>query len=120
MPVRGLVYRVAVERDVFFNSMGRPDLADQFLQRRALGKTVKWTGYVTAVTGLFVTLWGWSEHRGVVVLVGLGAMIGGAVTREIGERLLKPVFPEDQAIDMAARYNQGLRSRLGLSLSGRF
>ncbi len=94
---------------------GRPDLADQFLSRRTYGRTVKWTGYFTAITGLFVAVFGLgSDDHKEIGLVGLGALVGGAIMREVGEGLMKPVFPEDEAIDMAHRYNEALRARLRL------
>ena len=44
--------------------------------------------------------------------------------RGIGADMQKPTFPEDQALDMAARYNEALRTRLGLqaavTIGGRF
>jgi hypothetical protein len=32
----------------------------------------------------------------------------------------RPTFPEDRALEMTSRYNQALRARLGLSVTGRF
>jgi hypothetical protein len=68
----------------------------------------------------------YSLYKGSLVgaLVGAGMMIGGIVMRGIGTDLQKPTFPEDQALDMASRYNEALRIHLGLpaavTIGGRF
>jgi len=128
-PVRGLVYRLSVDHDVFFESLGRPDLASQFARRRALGKTVEVTGYLLAIGGVVFVPWSLYKVQLWGALVGAGALVGGVVARGVGEDLQKPAFPEDEAIDMVNRYNQALRDHLqlpplhgalGVSVGGRF
>jgi hypothetical protein len=113
-PLRGLVYRISVDRDVFFNALGRPDLAEAYLSRHRAGRITEVVGYTSACAGVFVTFAGFSKSV-TLGFAGLGMLIGGAITREVGVALLKPQFPEDQALDMAARYNQSLRAHLGLA-----
>ena len=128
-PVRGLVYRIEVEHDAFFNAMGRPDLAGKFASRRALGRTLEVGGYIAAVSGVLVGPWGLSNGQLSLAVLGAGMMIGGVVARFKGADMQKPTLPEDDAIDMAARYNRALREHLqlpastesiGIRLGGRF
>jgi hypothetical protein len=122
-PVRGN-YRLSIDHDAFFASLGRPDLAAQFRSRHGLGRTLEVGGYLSASAGVIVTVY--SLYKGSLVgsLAGAGMMIGGVVARGIGTDLQKPTFPEDQALDMAARYNEALRTHLGLraaiTIGGRF
>jgi hypothetical protein len=113
-PIRGLVYRMPVERDAFFTALGRRDLADQFVSRRRTGTLVKVLGTSALVTGIVVGLWGLDSGRGWLTLTGLGMIVGGGIAEEVGASLRKPNFPGDDAMDMAVRYNQGLRQHLGL------
>ncbi len=125
-PVRGLVYRMSVDHDVFFESLGRADLAGQFARRRALGETVEVAGYLLAIGGVLVVPWCLYKGQGWGALIGAGALVGGVVARGIGEDLKKPTFPEDEAIDMVNRYNEALRDHLklppvhGVAVGGRF
>jgi hypothetical protein len=128
-PVRGLVYRLSVDHDVFFESLGRPDLARQYDRRRSLGETVEVAGYILAVGGVLVVPWSLYKGSGWGALIGAGALVGGVVARGVGEDIQKPTFPEDEAIDMVNRYNQALRDHLqlpplhgalGVSMGGRF
>jgi hypothetical protein len=112
-PVRGLVYRVSIGRDVFFDVLGRADLAEAYLSRRRTAGLIEMLGYTSATAGVFVTFIGFGEST-TWGLVGLSMLVGGVITRELGRGLRQPTFPEDQARDMAARYNEALRARLGL------
>jgi hypothetical protein len=122
-PVRGN-YRLSIDHDVFFTSLGRPDLAAQYRSRRAFGRTLEVSGYMTAVAGVIVTPF--SIYKGSLVgtLVGAGMLLGGVIARSVGTDMQKPTFPESDALDMAARYNDALRTHLGLgaavSVGGRF
>jgi hypothetical protein len=124
-PVRGN-YRLSIDHDAFFASLGRPDLAAQFRSRRSLGRTLEVGGFVTAIAGVIVVPY--SLYKGSLVGAGIGAgmALGGLMMRGAGADLQKPTFPEDQALDMAARYNEalrahvGLRSALPLTIGGRF
>jgi hypothetical protein len=119
-PVRGLVYRLAVEPDAFFESLGRPDLASAYAARRARGRALEVVGFVAAAAG--VVLVPWLLYKGHVVgaLAGGGLLVGGVLVREVGKGMDKPDFPEDRAIDMAARYDEALRAHLGLTVGARF
>lgn len=122
-PVRGN-YRLSIDHDAFFESLGRPDLAAQFRSRHALGRTLEVGGYATAVAGVIVTPYSIYKESLIGTLVGAGMLFGGAIMRSIGTGMQKPTFPEDQALDMAARYNEALRIHLGLGatvgVGGRF
>jgi hypothetical protein len=119
-PVRGLVYRLAVDPDAYFASLGRLDLARADASRRALGRGLVVGGILSAVAGVVLVPWGiYKGHTGVAIAGG-GLLVGGVLVRHIGEGLEPPTFPEDRAIDMAARYNEALRAHLGASVGGRF
>jgi hypothetical protein len=113
-PVRGLVYRLAVERDVFFDAVGRPDLSAAFHQRRTAGRSLKALGYLASVGGVVGGLWAFGTNHSVLGIAGLGSVAGGIACIEIGDVLLEPSYPGDRAAEMAAAYNRLLRARLGL------
>jgi hypothetical protein len=119
-PVRDVVYRLSVDEEVFFATLGRPDLAQQWAHRRALGRSLEVAGYVAAAAGLTLTIWGLDRQSDAVALTGVGTLLGAFVVGQVGANMPMPSFPEDRAIAMANRYNQLLRAHLGLALSARF
>jgi hypothetical protein len=119
-PVRGLVYRLSVEPDVYFASLGRLDLARADASRRAWGRTLVVVGFVAAAAGVVLVPWSLYKGHTVSAIAGGGLLVGGVLVRHVGEGLEPPTFPEDRAIDMAARYNEALRAHLGVSVGGRF
>ncbi len=119
-PVRDAVYRLSIDEETFFTALGRPDLAQQWANRRALGRSLEVAGYVAGAAGLGLTIWGLDRRSGALALTGLGTMVGAFVVGQVGANLPMPAFPEDRAITMAARYNQLLRAHLGLTVSARF
>jgi hypothetical protein len=119
-PVRGRVYRLSVEPDAYFQSLGRPDLARRYESRRAWGRTLVVGGFLAAAAGVVLVPWSLYKGRLPLAAAGGGLLVGGVVARSVGEWLARPDFPEDRAIDMAARYDEALRAHLGLAVGGRF
>jgi hypothetical protein len=119
-PVRGAVYRISVEPDAYFASLGRPDLARAYASRRAFGSALVAAGYVGAAAG--VVLVPWSLYKGHVwgAVAGGGLAVAGVLVRAAGEGMDRPELPEDRALDMAGRYDEALRAHLGLSVGGKF
>jgi hypothetical protein len=116
-PVRDLTYRFSVDNEAFFTSLGRPDLARQWANRRALGRSLEAVGYVVGAAGLVVTIWS-ADRSAAGVLTGLGMMLGAFVVGQVGANMPMPPFPEDRALQMTADYNRLLRAHLGLPPDG--
>jgi hypothetical protein len=113
-PVRGLVYRISLDPDVFLESAGRPDLATRERSHHNSARTLSVAGYLFGCAGVVVAVAGFGYGHNVIGVVGLGSLVGGAIAHEVGEARLDPVLPEDRALQLAADYNRDLRVRLGL------
>jgi hypothetical protein len=118
--IRGLVMTRRVAYDEFFDSMGRHDLAQQSASRLATSRGLVGGGWALQFGSVLVLGAALFKASWVLGGVGAGMLVGGAVMRGIGSDMERPTFPEDHALDMASRYNQALRTRLGLSLGGHF
>jgi hypothetical protein len=64
--------------------------------------------------GLFGGVYELHQRNSMGALIGGGALVAGYAAAGIGSGLQKPALPEDSAQEMAGRYDQWLRDRLGL------
>jgi hypothetical protein len=113
-PVRG-IYRISTEPDVFFRALGRKDLAHHYSRRHGTGVLLRGLSYVAGLSGLGLLAWGISEGKAIPAIAGVGLLVGWPVLDHVGSELQKPDLPPDQALDLAGRYNEALRVKLGLS-----
>jgi len=99
----------------FFSAMGRPDIGAAEEHRRAVGEALAWGGFAAEVGGGGFFIYSLAKHGfGVSATVGLGVMAGGLVASLLAGSYLRPGVSEDQANEMAERYNGQLRAHLGL------
>jgi hypothetical protein len=113
-PVRGLVYRFALDPPEFLDMVGRPDLADKERTRHATARTLSIVGDIIAPVGIIGALFTLGVHNKLVPVAFLGGGLGGIAIHEAGESMLKPGLRESEALRLADSYNQALRVRLGL------
>jgi hypothetical protein len=113
-PVRGLVYRFALDPPEFLDLVGRPDLAERERTRHATARTLSIVGDIIAPVGIIGALFTLGAHNKLVPVAFLGGGVGGIVIHEVGESMLKPGLRESEALRLADAYNQALRVRLGL------
>jgi hypothetical protein len=115
-PVRGK-YREAMTYEAFYAALGRPDLAERHAQRELTSNILIFGGVALEIGGAVVFFYSLFENEGMTAVgwIGLGAFVGGFTMTAIGASMDKPPITEDEAIDMASRYNSALKSHLGLS-----
>jgi hypothetical protein len=113
-PVRGLVYRFALDPPAFLDMVGRPDLAERERTRHATARTLSIVGDIIAPVGIIGALFTLGAHNKLVPVAFLCGGVGGIVIHETGESMLKPGLRESEALRLADSYNQALRVRLGL------
>jgi len=113
-PVRG-IYRISTEPDVFFRALGREDLARHYSRRHGTGVLLRGLSYVAGLSGLGLLGWGLLEAKAIPAIAGLGLLVSWPVLDYVGSELQKPDLPPEQALDLAGRYNEALRVKLGLS-----
>jgi len=113
-PSRGLVYRFSKTYGDFFLSLGRPDLASRVGSQRLQSNTLLIANYPVGIVGVLLLVDGLYKGSAALAITGGGLMVGATVMRIVGNDLKKTGFPEDEAQDMADRYNQALRRHLGL------
>ena len=116
---RGLVMRLSVDYDAFFESVGRHDLAEQFASRLIKHRLLVGGGIFIQLGSAIVFVVAVAKESYLIGAIGLGMLVGGGVMWGIGSDMDRPTLPEDQALDMAARYNEALRAHLGLPPSAK-
>lgn len=110
--VRGL-RRFEVDHEAFFNSVARPDLAQQAAERRSLRTAVKAGGYALAAVGLAGIAWGFAERDGPLMLGGVGVAVLGGGVRTLAGAIDPTTVTERDARQLTEAYNDRLRSPTG-------
>jgi hypothetical protein len=99
----------------FFTAVGRPDVGAAEEHRRAVGEALAWGGFAAEVGGSVWFIYSLAHSGfGARAIVGLGVVGGGLVASFVAGSFLRPGVSEAEATEMAERYNDQLRARLGL------